>query len=68
MPATGLPAIKHGQGGDLSLSVFYTAVLNILDYPAGVIPNVVRVTEGHLKTPYNDEKYKDDDVVFKARD
>lgn len=68
MPATGLPALKHGQGGDLSLSCFYTAVLNILDYPAGVIPNVVRVTEEHLKTPYNDDKYQDDDLVVKARE
>ena len=68
VPATGLPPLKHGQGGDLSLSCFYTACFNILDYPAGVIPNVLRVTEEHLKVPYNDEKYKDDDLVMKARE
>ena len=68
MPATGLPPLKHGHSKELSLSCFYTAILNAWDYPAGIIPNVVRVTKDHLKIPYNDPKYPDDDIVKKARE
>ena len=68
MPATGLPPLKHGHSKELSLSCFYTAAINACDYPAGVIPNVVRVTKEHLKVPYDDPKYPNDDIVKKSRE
>lgn len=68
MPATALPPIKHGQSSELMLAFFYTAVLNGFDYPAGVIPDVVRVTQDHLNEEYDDPQYPNDDCVKAARE
>jgi fatty acid amide hydrolase len=44
-PATALPAWTHGAGQNLSLGGAYTALYNLLGYPAGVVP-VTRVRPG----------------------
>jgi fatty acid amide hydrolase len=44
-PATSLPAWTHGAGQNLILGGAYTALYNVLGYPAGVVP-VTRVREG----------------------
>lgn len=41
-PATGLPAVKHGATVELGLMGAYTALYNLLGWPAGVVP-VTRV-------------------------
>src|SRR4249920_3236121 len=44
-PATALPAWTHGAGQNLVLAGAYTALYNVLGYPAGVVP-VTRVRAG----------------------
>ena len=44
-PATALPAWTHGAAQNLSLGGAYTALYNLLGYPAGVVP-VTRVRPG----------------------
>lgn len=44
-PATALPAWRHGAGQNLVLAGAYTALYNVLGYPAGVVP-VTRVRAG----------------------
>lgn len=44
-PATSLPAFTHGSTRDLGLAGSYTALYNVLGYPAGVVP-VTRVRPG----------------------
>ena len=68
MPAQALPAFKLGHSKELLVSQFYTAVINALDYPAGVIPNVVKVQKEHLNERYDDPTYPNDEIVRKARE
>jgi fatty acid amide hydrolase len=44
-PACALPAFTHGASRDLVLAGGYTALYNVLGYPAGVVP-VTRVRQG----------------------
>ncbi len=37
-PAHALPAVRHGQYTDITFSCSYTALYNVLDWPAGVVP------------------------------
>jgi fatty acid amide hydrolase len=44
-PATALPAFRHGAAEELVLGGMYTALFNVLGWPAGVVP-VTRVRAG----------------------
>lgn len=37
-PPHPLPAVPHDSFGDISFGCCYTALYNLLDYPAGVVP------------------------------
>jgi fatty acid amide hydrolase len=37
-PAAGLPALRHGASSDVSDMGIYTALYNVLGWPAGVVP------------------------------
>ncbi|CAB3405899.1 unnamed protein product [Caenorhabditis bovis] len=43
-PATVTPAMTHNAPGKLAVAALYTAIFNLLDYGAGVVP-VTKVTE-----------------------
>lgn len=68
MPATCLPPLKHGQCAELLPAFFYTAVMNIFDYPAGVIPNVIKITNDMVDEGYDDPRYPNDSTVQQTRD
>ena len=68
MPTAGLPAIKLGHSHDLTPMFNYCTFINALDYPSGIIPNVVKVTHEHLEELYDDPKYSNDQTVLKARE
>ncbi len=37
-PASALPAVRHGATAELGIMGAYTAIYNVLGYPAGVVP------------------------------
>jgi fatty acid amide hydrolase len=54
-PATALPAWTHGAGQNLVLAGAYTALYNVLGYPAGVVPITrVRADEEVGRKPSRD--------------
>jgi fatty acid amide hydrolase len=54
-PACALPAIRHGASEELAVIGGYTALYNLLGYPAGVVP-IGRVRAGEeTATPRSDE-------------
>jgi fatty acid amide hydrolase len=59
-PACALPAFTHGAARDLVLAGGYTALYNLLGYPAGVVP-VTRVRAGE-----ESERPRSRDVVEQA--
>jgi len=62
-PYGGLPPYKHGECKDLIVSQFYTGIFNCLDFPAGIIPNVRKVTKQDLEQDYTDIKWGKDNAV-----
>lgn len=62
LPSLALPPLKHLQSQELMVAFWYTASLNALDFPAGVIPNVLRITDQHLEDEYDDPEYPNDNA------
>jgi hypothetical protein len=60
LPATAIPALKHDQSVELNGCSYYTASLNAFDYPAGIIPNVIKITSEHLEEVYDDPDFPND--------
>ena len=67
-PGTGMPPIKHGQSAELMMAFIYTAMFNALDHPAGIIPNVVKITKEHLKHEYTHPDHPEDAMVIATRE
>jgi fatty acid amide hydrolase len=44
-PASGLPAFRHGASAELVMAGTYTALYNLVGFPAGIVP-VTRVAAG----------------------
>lgn len=54
-PGCALPAVTHGASRDLVLAGGYTALYNVLGYPAGVVPFTrVRANEQNNRAPSRD--------------
>lgn len=54
-PSTALPAFRHEGSKDLLVSLSYTFMANVLDYPSGVVPvTTVHDGECEYKSPFND--------------
>uniref|UniRef100_A0A7S3P2B3 Uncharacterized protein n=1 Tax=Euplotes crassus TaxID=5936 RepID=A0A7S3P2B3_EUPCR len=68
LPATGMPPLKHGQSAELLPAFIYTAMLNALDYPAGVIPDVITIKDEHLASTYTDPVFAEDESVKATRE
>lgn len=68
LPATGMPPLKHGQSAELMPAFIYTAMINVMDYPAGIIPDVVKVTHSHLEEEYTDCDYGNDQMVKSTKE
>mmetsp|Transcript_21945 Transcript_21945/g.24379 ORF Transcript_21945/g.24379 Transcript_21945/m.24379 type:complete len:139 (+) Transcript_21945:415-831(+) len=68
LPATSVPPLKHGQSSDLMIAFLYTAMINGLDYPAGIIPNVIKIEGEHLEEMYIDPVWGNDSISKAARE
>jgi fatty acid amide hydrolase len=56
-PGAGIPALKHGTSGELSLACCYLWISNMFNLPAGIVP-VTRVQKG-------EDNYGKDDTIFR---
>jgi len=66
-PALPLPALRHGDTGNLTAAFSYTFLANMLKWPAGVIPvTTVREHEQHYKFENLPENQKDCIANFAA--
>lgn len=54
-PVHVLPAHAHMTSAELSATVSYSAIFNMLDYPAGVVPVTVVRPEDRWTTPIHDK-------------
>jgi fatty acid amide hydrolase len=55
-PAQALPAVRHGAAAELGTIGAYTAIYNVLGYPAGVVPFTRVRAEEEMGTPRTKDK------------